>query len=120
MARCACGGESDSHVRRAVRPCVVGFVAGIAIGGHRGVVVIYMALSAWNSRMGTCQRKRPRRMIEARRTPAAGSVAKRTIRRERGCNVIGSRGPSKVGLMAGVACCGRIYVVVVRVTLNAC
>ena len=120
MARGAGRGESDGHVRRAVRPCVVCFVAGIAISGHRCVVVIYMALSARNGRMGARQRKCSCRMVEARRTPAAGSVAKRTIRWERGCDVIGSSGPGKVGLMAGVACCRRVYVVVVHVTLRAC
>ena len=103
VASGACGWETCRRVRRSIGSGVIRLVAGIAIGWHRGVVVICVAGRASHRGMGAGQRE-DRRVIEARRRPVRGCVAKAAIGGEAAGNVIGIRGPSEIRLMAGITC----------------
>lgn len=69
--RAGCG-EADLSVIGICCAVVIRRVAGVAIRRHGCVVIVGMALSAWNSKMSPRQRKGPRRVIESGRAPAAG------------------------------------------------
>lgn len=115
----ACCGESRCGVRGVRSAVVIGLVARIAIGRHCCVVAANVAQSAGNSGVSAGEWEGRRVVIERRRSPVGGRVADRAVRREAGGHVIGVCCPREVGLVAGVACCGRCCVVVVRVALHA-
>lgn len=75
MAGGTSGGEAGCDVVRVSGSGVIGFVARVAICGHRRVVAVGMALRAWNGGVRTCQREGPSRMVESGRAPAGGGVA---------------------------------------------
>ena len=69
------GRESGSNVVRTRRALVNRLVTGIAIRGSVVVVVLYVALSAWNAHMRSGQRESRVVMVERRRDPGCCSVA---------------------------------------------
>jgi hypothetical protein len=58
VARCARSGESGRGVRRTSGAGVIRFVATVAVGRHRCVVTVHMALCAGNREMRAGQRER--------------------------------------------------------------
>lgn len=81
MARFARGWESGRHVIRIFRAGVVGLMAGVAVLGRGGEVVIRMALDALDGGVRAGKREE-RVVIEARRAPAAGRMAHGAVCRE--------------------------------------
>ena len=81
------------------------------------VVVVGVALRARDRRVSPREWKY-RRVIEARRAPAAGGVTEGAVGWESGCGVIRIRRASEIGLMAGVAGRGCVCVVVVGMALG--
>jgi hypothetical protein len=69
VAGLAGGRESGRYVVRIVRALILGFVARIAIGWNRSVVVVHVATGAWNFRVRTHQRERCVVVIERGRLP---------------------------------------------------
>ena len=104
MAGCAGGGEADLSVIRIRRAVVIRRVAGVAIRGNGSVVIVGVALSAWNSKLRPRQREGTSRVVECRRAPAAGRVAQAAIGRETRGNMIGTGSPGEIRLMTGVTC----------------
>jgi hypothetical protein len=74
MASGARGGEASRRVRRSVGSGIIRLVAGVAIGRHRCVVVIDMALRASQRGMKAGQGEYCR-VIEGRRSPVRRRVA---------------------------------------------
>jgi hypothetical protein len=71
----AAGWESGNNVVRTGRALVSRLVARIAICGSARVVVVYVALGAWNTYMRSGQRKSRVVMVERRWDPGRRSVA---------------------------------------------
>ena len=100
VARSTSCGETHCGMGRIVGPSEISFVAGVAIGRHCRVVIVRMALCAWNRKMCAGQRKGPRRVIESSLCPAACCMAERAVGREARRNVIWACGPRECCLMA--------------------
>ena len=69
------GGEPRGHMIRAVRSRVIGFVTAVAVGWNGCVVVVHVAVCAWNRGMRPGQREARVVVIEGRRHPRCGVVA---------------------------------------------
>jgi len=122
MARVASRGESSRGMGRIGRPVPIGLVAAVA-KGRQGAVVggrAGMAQHALHGGVEAGQRERGGRVIERRRSPVGGRVADGAIGREAGGDVRRVGGSGEVRLMAGIAGCGQVVVVVVGVALRAC
>ena len=103
MAGCAGGGEGCRTVIGIRGPREIRLVAAVAIRRKRRVVIVRVALRASHRGMSPGQRK-DRRVIETRRRPVRGCVAKSAICGEAASNVIGICRPSKVRLVTGITC----------------
>jgi len=69
------GGEPSGHMIRVVRSRVIGFVTAVAVGWNGCVVVVHVAVCAWNRGMRAGQREARVVVIEGRRHPRCGVVA---------------------------------------------
>lgn len=67
MAERTRGRETSGNVVRTIRRLVFRLVATIAVGGKRGVIVIYVAIRTQNFGVETCQRERSVVVIESGR-----------------------------------------------------
>src|SRR5579863_3091142 len=93
-------------------------VAPVAVGRERRVVIVGVALRAWDGGMSSGERKY-RRMIECRWAPCGCRVTQRTISRESSGSVVRIGGPIEVGLVAPVACSRGSSVDIVDVACSA-
>ncbi len=75
VASLATSGEPCGRVVWIARAVIVGLVARIAVGRHRGVVTVYMTAGAGNGGMRPGQGKRCVVVIEGRRAPCGRGVA---------------------------------------------
>lgn len=80
--------ESSRYVVRIVRGLVLGFVARVAIGWQRGVVVVHMAVRARDFGVRAHQRENCVVVVERGRLPRGSAVAHIALLRESSGNVI--------------------------------
>ena len=89
MASLAGCGERGRHVVRAGRPCVLRFVAGVAIRRRTCVATAHMAVRACDRGMRSSQWEHCLAVIENRRHPRCRVVAHLAIRGEAAAHVVG-------------------------------
>jgi hypothetical protein len=105
---CPAGGwESGNNVVRTRRALVNRLVACIAIRGSARVIVVYVALRAWNTLMCSRQRKSRVVMVEGRWDPGRRSVANVALLWKSGGYMVRIGGASVVLNMARHASCRR-------------
>ena len=108
MASLASGREARGNVIWICRPSEVRLVAAVARGRQRRVVVVHVAGRASNGDVRARKRKRRFVVVECRRGPGRSVMASLARGREARGNVIRICRPCVVGLMAGIAGCGRV------------
>ena len=105
---CPAGGwESGGDMVRTRRGLVNRLVARVAIAGGVGVVVVNVALRAWNIHMGSGQGKSRVVMVEGRWTPSRRGVTKVALLGEARGYMVRLGGASVVLNMAGHTSCRR-------------
>ncbi len=119
MAGFAGARESRGSVIGIRRSVIIRRVAVIAYGRREAVVVIEVALSAGDGRVGAGQRKAGGRVIERRAGPICRGMAQGAILRESRRRMRGIGRAVPIRSVAGIAGAGGQSIVVVRVTLRA-
>ena len=69
-------------MRRTIRSLILGLVTAVAIGRHRGVVVVDVATGTCHGGVGTRQREAGVVVVEARWSPSRRAVAYLALLRE--------------------------------------